>query len=86
MADGGLGSDIGQVPELVERFTAAARRGTKPPILAKLTPNVAAMSSAAEPAKRGGANGIAAINTIKSIIGINPHTYISAPRYTGCLP
>ena len=40
MAEGGLGSDIGQVPELVERFTAAARRGAKIPILAKLTPNV----------------------------------------------
>ena len=83
MADGGLGSDIGQVPELVERFTAAARRGTKLPILAKLTPNVAAMSPAAEAAKRGGADGIAAINTIKSIIGVNPHTYISAPAVHG---
>ena len=50
MADEGLGSDIGQVPELVERFTAAARRGAKIPILAKLTPNVAAMSPAAEAA------------------------------------
>ena len=48
--------------------TAAARRGTKIPILAKLTPNVACMSPAAEAAKRGGADGIAAINTIKSII------------------
>ena len=83
MADGGLGSDIGQVPELVERFTAAARRGTKIPILAKLTPNVAAMSPAAEAAKRGGADGIAAINTIKSITGINPHTYVSAPAVHG---
>ena len=83
MADGGLGSDIGQIPELVERFTAAARRGTKLPILAKLTPNVAAMSPAAEAAKRGGANGIAAINTIKSIIGVNRHTYVSAPAVHG---
>ena len=83
MADGGLGSDIGQVPGLVERFTAAARRGTKLPILAKLTPNVAAMSPAAEAAKRGGADGIAAINTIKSIIGVNPHTYISSPAVHG---
>ncbi len=83
MADGGLGSDIGQVPALVERFTAAARRGTKLPILAKLTPNVAAMSPAAEAAKRGGADGLAAINTIKSIIGVNPHTYISAPAVHG---
>ena len=61
MAEGGLGSDIGQVPELVERFTAAARRGTKIPILAKLTPNVDKMSPAAEAALRGGADGIAAI-------------------------
>ncbi len=83
MADGGLGSDIGQVPKLVERFTAAARRGTKIPILAKLTPNVAAMRPAAEAAKRGGADGIAAINTIKSITGINPHTYVSAPAVRG---
>ena len=83
MADGGLGSDIGQVPELVERFTAAARRGTKLPILAKLTPNVAKMSPAAEAAKRGGANGIAAINTIKSIIGVDPQTYVSAPAVHG---
>ena len=83
MAEGGLGSDIGQVPELVERFTAAARRGAKIPILAKLTPNVAHMSPAAEAAKRGGADGIAAINTIKSIIGVNPHTYVSAPSVRG---
>ena len=83
MAEGGLGSDIGQVPELVERFTAAARRGTRIPILAKLTPNVAAMSPAAEAAKRGGADGIAAINTIKSLIAVNPHTYVSAPAVHG---
>ena len=83
MADGGLGSDIGQVPALVERFTAAARRGANIPILAKLTPNVAKMSPAAEAAKSGGADGIAAINTIKSIIGVSPHTYVSAPAVHG---
>ncbi len=83
MADGGLGSDIGQVPVLVERYTAAARRGTSIPILAKLTPNVTRMSPAAEAAKRGGADGIAAINTIKSIIGVSPHTYVSAPAVHG---
>ena len=83
MMEGGLGSDIGQVPELVERFTADARRGAKIPILAKLSPNVAKMSPAAEAARRGGADGIAAINTIKSIIGISPHTYVSSPAVHG---
>ena len=83
MAEGGLGSDIGQVPELVERFTAAAKRGCTLPVLAKLTPNVAAMSPAAEAARRGGADGISAINTIKSVIGVHPHTYVSAPAVHG---
>ena len=83
MADGGLGSDIGQVPELVERFTSCARRGTGIPVLAKLTPNVASMVPAARAAVRGGADGISAINTIKSVMGINPHTYISSPSVRG---
>ncbi len=83
MAEGGLGSDIGQVPELVERFTRAAKENCRIPVLAKLTPNVAAMSPAAEAAKRGGADGIAAINTIKSIVGVNPHTYVSSPAVHG---
>ena len=83
MMEEGLGSDIGQVPELVERFTRAAKSACRIPVLAKLTPNVATMSPAAEAALRGGADGIAAINTIKSIVGVNPHTYVSMPAVHG---
>lgn len=83
MAEVGLGSDIGQVPELVERFTRAAKQACRIPVLAKLTPNVAAMSPAAEAAKRGGADGISAINTIKSITGVNLHTFVAAPAVHG---
>lgn len=83
MQDDGLGSDIGQIPELVEKYTKAAKAGTKIPILAKLTPNVAAMTPAAEAALRSGADGIAAINTIKSVIGVSPYTYVSAPAVKG---
>ena len=83
MAEDGLGSDIGQVPELVERFTAAAKRACGIPVLAKLTPNVAEMSPAAEAARRGGADGISAINTIKSVVSVNLHTYVTAPAVRG---
>ena len=83
MAESGLGSDIGQVPELVERFTRSAKKACKIPVLAKLTPNVAEMSSAAEAAKRGGADGISAINTIKSVMDLNVHTYVAAPAVRG---
>ena len=83
MAESGLGSDIGQVPELVERYTAAAKRACGIPVLAKLTPNVASMSPQAEAAKRGGADGLAAINTIKSVTGVNLHTYVASPSVHG---
>lgn len=83
MAEDGLGSDVGQIPELVEKYTRAARSGCSIPILAKLTPNTGTMSEAALAAKRGGADGLAAINTIKSIVNVNPHTYASAPSVRG---
>ena len=83
MAEGGLGSDIGQVPELVERFTAAARKACHIPVLVKPTPNVALMGPPAEAALRGGADGLSAINTIKSITGVNPHTFVAAPAVHG---
>jgi len=71
MTEDGTGSDVGQIPELVEKYTRAVTSVVKIPVLAKLTPNVMTMSPAAEAAKRGGANGIAAINTIKSIADLN---------------
>ena len=83
MADGGLGSDIGQIPDLVEKFTRIAKNACSIPVIAKLTPNVANMSPAAEAALRGGADGIAAINTIKSITGVNLHTFVSEPSVHG---
>ena len=83
MAEGGLGSDIGQCPELVEQLTRAAKNACSIPVVAKLTPNVASMKDAAEAAKRGGADGVAAINTIKSVTGVNLHTYVSEPSVHG---
>ena len=83
MADGGYGSDIGQVPDLVERFTRVAKQACGIPVLAKLTPNVLRMSEAAEAALRGGADGLTAINTIKSVTNVNLHTYVSAPAVRG---
>ncbi len=67
MTETGTGSAIGQVPELVEKYTRAVTKAVKIPVIAKLTPNVASMIPAALAAKKGGAKGLAAINTINSI-------------------
>ncbi len=79
----GLGSDVGQNPELVKKFTQAVKRGTKLPVLAKMTPNVGNMEVPAIAAMEGGANGLAAINTIKSITSINHETMVSPPDIDG---
>ena len=71
MTETHTGSDVGQIPELVERYTKAVTEVVNIPVIAKLTPNVISMSPMALAAKRGGAKGIAAINTIKSLTEIN---------------
>jgi dihydropyrimidine dehydrogenase (NAD+) subunit PreA len=79
MAKKGLGSDIGQNPELVKELTAAVRRGTHLPILAKMTPNVGHMEIPARAAIEGGATGISAINTIKCITNIDLDKFVGIP-------
>jgi dihydropyrimidine dehydrogenase (NAD+) subunit PreA len=83
MAGDGLGSDVGQNPELVAKYTKATRRGTSLPILAKMTPNIGNMEIPALAAISNGADGIAAINTIKSIMNINLDDFSSEPQVDG---
>ena len=78
-----LGITIGQSEELVERFTRATKAGTRLPVLVKLTPNITDMVPLALAAKRGGADGIAAINTINSITGVNIDTLVAEPAVQG---
>ncbi len=83
MAADGLGSDAGQNPELVSAYTKAVRRGTRLPVLAKMTPNLGNMEVPAIAAIEAGADGIAAINTIKSVMNINLQTFSSGPDVKG---
>ena len=83
MAEDGLGSDVGQNPELVRTFTKAVKKGTNLPVLAKMTPNIAHMQIPAIAAVEAGADGIAAINTIKSILNINLDSFVSGPSVEG---
>lgn len=65
------GSDVGQIPELVERYTRIVAEHSRLPFIAKLTPNVAHIEESADAAIRGGAYGVAAINTIKCLIDVD---------------
>lgn len=78
MTEDNTGSDVGQIPELVEKYCRIVKQHSKLPFIAKLTPNVTHIEESAEAAIRGGADGVAAINTIKSLIevDINPNNGI----------
>ena len=83
MESDSLGVTIGQSAELIEKFTRAAKKGTSLPVLAKLTPNITDMVPMALAAKRGGADGISAINTINSITGVDIDTLVAQPAVHG---
>jgi dihydropyrimidine dehydrogenase (NAD+) subunit PreA len=78
-----MGADVGQNPELVKAYTAATKRGTHLPVLAKMTPNLGNMVIPAIASMEGGATGLAAINTIKSITNVNVDTAIAYPAVNG---
>ena len=63
----GMGSDVGQNAELVTYYTAFVKRAVHIPVIAKMTPNIGSMSPVALAAHFAGADGISAINTIKSV-------------------
>ena len=48
MVEEGTGSDVGQIPLLIEKFTRAVKQAVKVPVIAKLIPNVDIMAPAAE--------------------------------------
>ncbi len=79
MCERGLGSAVGQDPKIVELLTGWVMEVAKVPVLVKLTPNITDITEPARAAKRGGANAIALINTIQSIVGVDIDNFIPYP-------
>ena len=83
MVEKQLGAEIGENPEYVAMYTRAVRRGTRLPVLAKMTPNVTHMEEPARAAVEAGADGIAAINTIRSLMNVDLESFCSEPKVDG---
>jgi len=62
------GSEFGQDPAVLARLTRAVRRATSLPLLVKLSPNVTDIAEMARVCEGEGADGIAAINTLKALV------------------
>lgn len=83
MTSHAMGSDVGTNPDLCREYCKAVKRGSKLPMMAKMTPNITDMVPVAIACLEGGADGIAAINTIKSICNIDLDKMIGMPIVDG---
>ncbi|HBF68846.1 MAG TPA: NAD-dependent dihydropyrimidine dehydrogenase subunit PreA [Firmicutes bacterium] len=83
MTSHAMGSDVGTNAELCKKYCQAVKRGSKLPMMAKMTPNITDMVPVAIACLEGGADGIAAINTIKSICNIDLDKKIGLPIVDG---
>src|SRR3989442_9709701 len=83
MSERGMGSAVGQVPEYTSMITEWVKEVARTPVLVKLTPNVGDIRSVGRAARRGGADGISAINTLNSITGIDLDTLVPRPQVDG---
>jgi dihydropyrimidine dehydrogenase (NAD+) subunit PreA len=83
MSERGMGAAVGQVPEYIEMVTAWCKQYSQLPVIVKLTPNITDIRQPAAAAKRGGADAVSLINTITSIMGVDPDTLTMTPATGG---
>jgi dihydroorotate dehydrogenase subfamily 1 len=78
-----MGMAMGENPDIVEEVVGWVKEVAKIPVWAKMTPNVGNPTVPAAAALKGGADGIAMINTILSVTGIDLKTLRPLPTVEG---
>ena len=78
-----MGAAMGGDPEIVREVVSWVVEVAKIPVWAKMTPNVGDITASPKAAVAGGADGISAINTILSVIGVDLDTLRPMPTVEG---
>src|ERR1700736_3776881 len=78
-----MGSAMGEKPEILQEVCAWVMSAAKVPVWAKMTPNVTHIEDPTRAALRAGCQGISAINTIRSVVGVNLDTLRPEPSVEG---
>lgn len=78
-----MGAAMGQNPELLKEVCAWVRGATTLPVWAKMTPNITHITDPARASLESGCDGISAINTILSVMGVNLDTLRPEPTVEG---
>ena len=83
MPEKGIGMAIGTSAEISAMITAWVKEVSQKPVFVKLSPNVTNIVKIAKAVEQAGADGIAAINTVQSLIGVDLDTFSPLPEVNG---
>lgn len=78
-----MGAAMGQDPELLEEVCGWVMSAARKPVWAKMTPNITHIEEPSRAALRAGCQGISAINTIRSVMGVDLDTLRPEPCVEG---
>ena len=78
-----MGAAMGENPDILKEVVGWVMSAAKKPVWAKMTPNVTHIEDPSRAALRAGASGLSAINTIRSVMGVNLETLRPEPCVEG---
>jgi len=78
-----MGSAMGENPDILQEVCGWVMEVAKRPVWAKMTPNVTHIEDPTRASLRAGCNGISAINTIRSVLGVDLDTLRPEPSVEG---
>jgi dihydropyrimidine dehydrogenase (NADP+)/dihydropyrimidine dehydrogenase (NAD+) subunit PreA len=78
-----MGSAMGESPEILEEVSRWVNSVATKPVWAKMTPNVTHIEAPVRAAFRAECEGVSAINTIRSVLGVNLDTLRPEPSVEG---
>jgi dihydropyrimidine dehydrogenase (NAD+) subunit PreA len=83
MNERGMGSTVGQNPDIAKMIVEWVMEVATIPVITKLTPNVHSVVPTATACVEGGTNALSLINTIQSITGIDLDSFVPNPSVAG---
>ncbi|MDG2383150.1 MAG: NAD-dependent dihydropyrimidine dehydrogenase subunit PreA [Pirellulaceae bacterium] len=78
-----MGSAMGEDPQILREVSEWVMEAAKVPVWAKMTPNITRIEDPVAAAFEAGCQGVSAINTIRSVLGVNLDTLRPEPTVEG---
>ena len=83
MCERGMGSAVGQEPNVLKTIVGWVKEVSTIPVIVKLTPNISDIVEPARAAKEGNGDAISLINTIQSLVGVDIDNFVPYPIVDG---